>query len=258
MTGGGWWAPGEWTDDTAMALALAESIGARGLLDTDDLAQRYIAWANGDGKGMGRSTRAALVGARDAPDARARALAHHQAGRLAAGNGTVMRATPIGLVAPDVRQAVDAAGRDAQLTHGDPGASTASAALCAALLAVRDGEDPLAAAREQAAAHHRVAAALDAAGRDPARLAELACGPEAGACWTTLGIALHALSIDDYAGAVTWAIGLGGDTDTNAAVTGALLGARHGEDAIPARWLAALRERERIERAAEGLLAAAR
>jgi ADP-ribosylglycohydrolase len=42
MTGGGWWAPGEWTDDTAMALALAESIATHGLLDTDDLVSRAL------------------------------------------------------------------------------------------------------------------------------------------------------------------------------------------------------------------------
>jgi ADP-ribosyl-[dinitrogen reductase] hydrolase len=255
MSGGGWWAPGEWTDDTAMALALAESIGARGLLDTDDVAQRYIAWASSDGKGIGRSTRAALAGAADADDARTRARAHHETTGLAAGNGTVMRATPIGLVATDVAQAVDAARRDAQLTHGDPAAGVASAALCAALLALRAEVDPLAAAREQAAAHETVAAALDLSAPDPAALAGRASGPEAGACWMTLALALHALaSFDDYAAAVRWVIGLGGDTDTNAAVTGALFGARDGEQAIPPRWLASLHDHERIERAAEGLL----
>jgi ADP-ribosylglycohydrolase len=52
---------------------------------------------------------------------------------------------------------------------------------------------------------------------------------------------------------VTWAISLGGDTDTNGAVAGALLGCRQGVDAIPERWVSVLRERERIERAAAGL-----
>jgi ADP-ribosylglycohydrolase len=47
---------------------------------------------------------------------------------------------------------------------------------------------------------------------------------------------------------------LGADADTNAAVAGALLGCRHGVDAIPARWLEALGERERIEQIAEARL----
>jgi ADP-ribosylglycohydrolase len=259
LTGGGWWAPGEWTDDTAMALELAESIAALGVLDTDDLAQRYIRWATVDGKGIGRTTRSALVGARDAEDARARARTHYRATRLAAGNGTVMRATPIGLAARDLGEAVRAARLDAQLTHADPAAGAASAALCAALLAVRRSADPLAAARAQADAHPSVARALDAVARtDEPALARLAAGREAGACWTTLAVALHALStLDDYERAVGWAIALGGDTDTNAAVTGALLGCRHGVTTIPDRWLSSLHERERVERAADGLAALA-
>jgi ADP-ribosylglycohydrolase len=136
MVGNVFWAPGEWTDDTAMALALAESIGAHELLNTADLARRYIEWATHDGKGIGNATSRALVGARDAEDARDRARAHHEAAGLAAGNGTVMRATPIALVARKLEQAVDAALKDAMLTHGDPVAGMASAALCSALIAL--------------------------------------------------------------------------------------------------------------------------
>jgi ADP-ribosyl-[dinitrogen reductase] hydrolase len=255
MTGGGWWASGEWTDDTAMALELAESIGILGLLDADDLARRYIRWATLDGKGIGRTTRSALVGARDAADARARARAHYERTRLAAGNGTVMRVAPIGVAARDLGEAVGAAQRDARLTHADPAAGAASAAVCAVLLAVRDGREPLAAAFAQAAEHPSLAGPLDAVARaDESALARLAAGHEAGACWTTLAIALHALLvIDEYERGVEWAIAQGGDADTNAAVTGALLGYRHGASKIPARWLSSLRERERLERAADGL-----
>jgi len=53
---------------------------------------------------------------------------------------------------------------------------------------------------------------------------------------------------------VLWAIGLGGDTDSNAAVAGALLGCRHGRASVPGEWLEPLWERERIERAAQGLV----
>ena len=72
-------------------------------------------------------------------------------------------------------------------------------------------------------------------------------------CWTTLGVGLLALAADDYVGGVLWAIGLGGDTDTNAAVAGALLGCRDGPGSIPERWLAPLHQKERIERVAQGL-----
>jgi ADP-ribosyl-[dinitrogen reductase] hydrolase len=257
MEGGRSWAAGEWSDDTALALALAESIAERGLLDSADVAARYIAWAQ-TGKGIGNTTAAALRGATDDADARRRAEAFHEATRRSAGNGTVMRATPIGLAAPTVTAAADAAREDARLTHFDPQAGAASAALCAALVAIRDEGNAFAAATVQACEHDRVHDAIAAARKKPETLADLAAGEEMGACWTTLGVALHALeAIDDYEQGVLWAISLGGDTDTNAAVAGALLGCRHGPDAIPERWLEPLHERERIERAAAGLAATA-
>jgi ADP-ribosyl-[dinitrogen reductase] hydrolase len=254
MTGGGAWAPGEWTDDTAMALCLAESIAERGLLDTADVAARYIAWAH-EGKGIGRTTRAALRGAASDEDARARAEQFYRQSDRPAGNGTVMRATPIGLAAKSVEEAVRAAHEDAKLTHSDPAAGAASAALCAALLAIGGDASPVDAASAHVAGHPRLEQVLDAVRRrDQDFIARHAAGPERGACWTTLGAGLYALvTAPDYESGVRWAIGLGGDTDTNAAVAGALLGCRHGPDAIPERWLAALRERERIERAARAL-----
>src|SRR6516164_7773923 len=57
MSGGGPWLPGEWTDDTAMALCLAESIVDHRLLDLDDLACRYAAWAASGPKDIGIATR---------------------------------------------------------------------------------------------------------------------------------------------------------------------------------------------------------
>ena len=259
MAGGGWWQPGEWTDDTALALALAESIAAHGLLDVEDVARRYIAWATHDGKGIGRATSRALIGARNADDARTRARAYFEATGMAAGNGALMRAAPIGLAARTDADAAAAARYDAVLTHADPVAAAASAALCAALLALRADGEPLAAARDHARGHPRLEETLAAVGAHArGALERLAAGSEAGACWTTLGIALAAVELfDSYERAVTWAVALGGDTDTNAAVTGALLGCRHGARAIPPRWVAPLRDRDRIERAAGGLVLAA-
>ena len=82
------------------ALGLLFAIVLAGLFLPDDYG--YIRWATTGGKGIGRTTRGALIGARDAEHARARARAHYEATKLAAGNGTVMRATPIGLAAHDL------------------------------------------------------------------------------------------------------------------------------------------------------------
>ncbi len=249
MTGGGsfGWLPGEWTDDTAMALCLAESIGAHGLLDLDDVTRRYANWAKSSPKDIGNATSSALRGASSAAEARTQAQIYLERTGSGAGNGTIMRASPIGLAATSVEEAVDAARADAALTHADARAGHASAALCAALLSL---DDPLPAARAECAGEAKLLAALDADGDELAALATT----EIGACWTALGVALQALTeIDDYERGVLWAISLGGDTDTNAAVAGALLGAKHGVEAIPDRWLLTLLERERIELAAGAL-----
>jgi ADP-ribosylglycohydrolase len=55
---------------------------------------------------------------------------------------------------------------------------------------------------------------------------------------------------------LVWLASAGGDTDTNAAVAGGLMGARDGEEAIPARWLGAIAERERLVSLAERLVGA--
>jgi len=251
MTGGGsfGWLPGEWTDDTTMALCLAESIGAHGLLDLDDVTRRYADWASSGPKDIGNATSAALRGASSAAEAREQARTYVERTGSGAGNGTIMRAAPIGLAASSLAEAVDAARADAVLTHGDARAGHASAALCGALLSL---DEPLPAARAECAGEPKLLEALDA---DAAELAALAAN-QTGACWTALGVAMHALTeIDDYERGVLWAISLGGDTDTNAAVAGALLGARHGVEAIPKRWLDVLRRRDRIEAAAASLVA---
>ena len=260
MVDSDYWAAGQWTDDTALALELAESIADHGLLDEPDLARRYIHWAASDGRGIGRATRAALTGALDAPDARRRASNFHARSGMGAGNGTVMRCAPIGLAARDLEEARSAAAADAELTHGHPAAAPASAALCAALLALREGGDPLAAARAEVEGHAELEHSLELAAADGrSELTTLATGPAAGACWTTIAVGLCALiHLPDYESGVAWAISLGGDTDTNAAVAGALLGYRHGPGAIPRRWLGPLAQRHRVERAAAALARRAR
>jgi ADP-ribosyl-[dinitrogen reductase] hydrolase len=255
MTGGSGWDPGEWTDDTTMALCLADSLLESGLpLDLEDLAHRYAAWAAAGPKDIGITTRAALAGASSAGQARENAHRYHQNTGRSAGNGTVMRAAPIALATDARTEASQAARADAVLTHYDPAAGACSAALCAAILSIGAGEDPVRAALDEAELHADVCQALAHVERgEPERIAELAGGPLAGVAWTTLAVGIWALAQYDYEAGVQWAISLGGDTDTNAAVTGALIGFRDGAAAIPERWLGPLRERERIESVAEGL-----
>jgi len=255
LSGGRGWEPGEWTDDTAMALCLAECIGDRGMpIDLDDLTRRYVDWASSRPKDIGITTRRALAGAENADQARdnARAL-HEQSGRTA-GNGTVMRAAPLAFAPAPREDILLAARNDARLTHWDDVAGDASAALCSALLALRSGEDPIVAAIEESGQHPKLSAALQqVADGDLDEVGRLAGGPEGGTCWATLAAGLAALSFDSYDTGVSWAISHGFDTDTNAAVAGALLACRDGASAIPRRWLDGLRDGHRIEAAGRKL-----
>lgn len=253
MNGGGIWEPGEWTDDTAMALHLAESIGERGLLDLDDVTRRYAVWAASGPKDIGLTTRAALTRVSRADEARENARVLHETTGRTAGNGTVMRVAPIAFAASSAAAASAAARADAELTHFDPAAGDASASLCAALLALVEGSEPLAAARSVATDPRTHAALADVGDEDAIR--ERAGGREFGVAWTALAVGLHALiEMDDYTAGIAFVIGLGKDTDTNAAVAGALLGARSGSADMPEFWLAGLRDRTRIENAAQGLV----
>jgi ADP-ribosylglycohydrolase len=116
-----------------------------------------------------------------------------------------------------------------------------------------EDDDPLAAAMRVARDVRTQAAALDVG--DEAAISARAGGPEFGVAWTALAVGLHAVTeFEDFEAGIAFAISLGGDTDTNAAVAGALLGTRSGPAGIPDRWLSSLKDRERIERAAAGLL----
>ena len=79
-------------------------------------------------------------------------------------------------------------------------------------------------------------------------------GPDMGFTLFTAGIALQtAVQGEAFEEGLRRVVALGGDTDTNAAVAGALLGALHGCDGLPAAWLERLADREEIEREAERL-----
>jgi len=253
MTGGGPWAAGEWTDDTAMALRLAECLAERGVpLDFDDLARRYGQWAAAGPKDIGNITRSALTGIEGAADARRNAEQLHEATGHTAGNGTIMRIAPLAFAPLGDEDLASVAREEARLTHWDEAAGDASAAYCLALRAVAVGADPIAAAGEVSLHERSREAVAIASSNDQASAAALAA--QGGTCWSTLAVALCAFAAPDYEEGVSWAISLGHDADTNAAVAGALLGCRDGIDSIPVRWLEPLLEQERLRAAAAGIV----
>ncbi|MFJ6751025.1 ADP-ribosylglycohydrolase family protein [Streptomyces sp. NPDC091266] len=235
MHAGGGWDLGEATDDTQMAVLTARSLLERGGLDLPDLFRRFQRWAAGDPKDIGLQTEDVLTGG--LPWDRA-AAAHFETHARAAGNGSLMRAAPsaVYFAGHGRTGTMDAARRLAALTHGDPAAWEGTALLHDLIRTALDGHDPRAAVPDALAAVHpehrdRWAVVL-APDWHPGLATEFN-----GAVWPCLGSALWALrTTGSYAAAVGAAIDLGGDTDTVAAVTGALAGAVHGMQAIPERW----------------------
>ncbi|TFV62307.1 UNVERIFIED_ORG: hypothetical protein E4P37_17530 [Bacillus sp. AZ43] len=232
--------PGEFTDDTQMALLVAESLVASDGLDEADLFGRFVRWASESPPDMGRQTRAVLLSGRPWDVA---AAEHFAATGRAAGNGSLMRATPsaIWFSRFGAEASADAARRISALTHGDPAAGEGCVVFSELLRVALDGGDPLAAvpsALELVLPEHR------------SRWAEVLApewsphGEVDGAVWPTLGAAVWALRRGrDFAEVLRLAIDLGGDTDTVACVAGGLAGAVFGMGGIPMRWSSAVHGR---------------
>jgi ADP-ribosyl-[dinitrogen reductase] hydrolase len=230
---GGTWnlLAGQPTDDGEVALALARSIVEVGGFDAARVGAAYVAWGASDPFDVGLTTNAGL----DALQGRGRPNGASQA------NGALMRVAPIGIAcAGDPEKAAVWARNDAALTHPHPLCLAASAAFCAAIAAGVAGADNRA---MWSVAH---AFAGDDAGGVEIR-ASLIEAREAlppsftrnqGWVLTAFGNAFHRLwagqGLED---ALVETVMLGGDTDTNAAICGALLGAAWGISAIPSRWV---------------------
>ncbi|MEU0598061.1 ADP-ribosylglycohydrolase family protein [Streptomyces sp. NPDC006393] len=235
MCGGGGWEPGEATDDTQMAVLVAESLLERGGLDLPDVFARFQRWAGAEPKDIGLQTEDVLTNGM--PWDLAAGL-HFQVNLRAAGNGSLMRASTSAVHFARAGQSatMDAARRIAALTHGDRAAWEGTAVLHELVRVTLEGADPLGALPAVLHLvhpdHRQRYATVLAADWHPDQATEFN-----GAVWPCLGSAVWALrSTTSFEDAVRAAIDLGGDTDTVAAVAGALAGAYHGLDAIPARW----------------------
>jgi len=244
------WSLGEWTDDTAMAIELAESLAERGGYDEDDVLARYLVWARSSPKDIGATVSHALARSRTPADARAAAAEYHQRSQgHSAGNGSLMRTAPIAIRYRDDAGAIDRISRrESSLTHHDPLAGDACALLNLTIGAlIRDQRPPRSTSRVgQVAAEAPEQSADDLAGPVQRQI---------GFVLTALRVAFWAaMRAETFEQAVVDAANLGGDADTNAAVTGALAGARFGASAIPQRWLEPLHAREHISGLATRLL----
>ena len=256
MVGGGPFRlhPGEWTDDTSMALCLAESLLERRGFDPVDQMDRYVRWrshghlsSNGRCFDIGNTVADALRRFEATGDPWAGSTDPHSAG-----NGSIMRLAPVPLFyAADAAQAITISGDSSRTTHGAAACVDACRYLGGLIVGALGGETKEALL---APLYHPVPGA--AWNLDPS-IAAIAAGSFAhksppairgsGYVVESLEAALWAFHhTGTFAEGCLLAVNLGHDADTTAAVYGQLAGAYFGEAAIPALWRDRLAHRDLI------------
>ena len=252
--------PGEWTDDTSMALALADSLAATGVFDAEDLMQRFVRWwRRGEYSVTGRCFDIGITTSRAL--ARFERDGNPYAGSRdpdAAGNGSLMRLAPVAIwgVGREVADVRDVARRQSETTHAAPACLNACEAAALLLRALIDGASVETALNEARTVDtvDPITTILTGGWRNKARVEVGSSGYVAHSLEAALWCVAHT---DDFRDAVLLAANLGDDADTTAAITGQIAGALYGANRIPADWLDKLAWRARITEMADRLLAAA-
>ncbi len=238
-------------DDLALTLVLAEEL-LQPEMDFQRLAQRWVEWMRRDGRGIGIWTRTALehIAQHDSPPG-------SMGGQ--AGNGPVSRCLPVALAAHrSPANLVSGTYHTAILTHPDERCAWAAVAVNVAAARFLNGKrdfipDVIEALRNNDAPAELVAAArrVPLETRDDLPIQ----GPDAGYAVHAMEIALwFAHHEPSLRRGVLWLANAGGDTDTNGAIAGGLMGARDGESAIPPEWIAAVPGAAQIGALAERLV----
>ena len=263
MVGGGPFLlkPGQWTDDTSMALCLADSLLAKGHYDSFDVMERYQRWFS---KGYRSSTdrcfdiggqvRAALF---DFEHEQRVPVTAERSNR--AGNGAIMRLAPVviaGFEHREIREIVVTAGLSARETHYSVEAEAGTEVFAALLVGALLGWAP----------EHIINVGWASTGPafDEMAARVISTDPAERASWESetsgyivhgLRLAVHGLlDFGSFDEAVLAIANMGGDADTNAAIYGQLGGAYFGVEAIPASWRSTLYQGEEIDELARALV----
>jgi ADP-ribosyl-[dinitrogen reductase] hydrolase len=243
--GGTFWKgnPGQYTDDTLMSIALATSLIEWDGFYPEKVAKEYLAWYNtGNTRGIGTTTANAMVNLKFGVGWTESGLKIGFDGLPASGNGTAMRAAPLGLAyRHNLEKLMDCAMQDASITHNslNPQMGSVAVSLGVALLAnkVCTPQTVLAEVVEvlaESVVKDKMMLALNYLKDNASPQEALAGIGTSGYVPETVGAAFYCLSYtDNFKDSVVMAIKAGGDTDTTAAIVGAMAGTFYGLDLIP-------------------------
>jgi poly(ADP-ribose) glycohydrolase ARH3 len=232
------------TDDSVLTLAAAESVLYRRGVDADHMAACFVtAYERDPGRGFGPGAAALFAAMARGGDWNELAPAQF-GGAGSFGNGAAMRVAPVALYAgDDPERAADLARRTAWITHTHPVGVEGAAVMAAAVSFTIGRHDPVSLphALQVVCEDEDLSERLWAVADLPSD-----AGPDHVAALTGTGvgadeavpaaIAAFSLNAGSFVDAIRFAIRLGGDTDTIASMTGALVGARNGQRAIPTTW----------------------
>ena len=252
MVGGGPFGlePGQWTDDTSMALCLADSLVACRGFDAADQMQRYVRWrdegylsSRGVCFDIGNTVQRALFGFSISGEPFSGST-HPRS----AGNGCIMRLAPVPMAFHrNPERAIHLAAQSSRTTHGATACLDACRLFAAMLVAALNGAD-----KAQILGAH---AGVELTSRGIAAIAGGSYHDKAEADIRGSGYVVESLEAalwcfartNNYRDAVLTAANLGDDADTTAAICGQLAGAYYGVEGIPQAWLDVLAQRELIE-----------
>lgn len=256
--------PGQWTDDTSMALCLAQSLIERQGFDPTDQMERYLRWyrqgylsSTGHCFDIGNTVRQALHKFEQTREPYSGSTDPHSAG-----NGSIMRLAPVPLFYhANPRQAILKSAASSRTTHGTVAAIDACRYLGALLLGAVNGE------RKETLLAERYSPLPGYWEQEPlvSEIDQIAAGsfkqrqPPAikgsGYVVHSLEAALWAFyRTNSFREGCLLAVNLGDDADTTGAVYGQLAGAFYGAQSIPPSWRAKLTQRPLIESLAERLI----
>lgn len=251
--------PGQFTDDTQMMIIHAESIVDKGEVNPEDLASRFVRWVKeGQPRGIGLTTLKAI-------QRLMKGLSWEESGEggeFAAGNGVAMRIAPVGLLnawTPErLKDDVEKAGI---ITHRNPEALKGGLAVAYAVARLASGagtEGLLEATCEFIGPSHLTENLLKAKellrrNIEPEQALEIL--GTGGYVVETVASAFYCFlrTPEDFKTSVVTAVMGGYDTDTTAAITGALSGAFNGISGIPERWVKGVEQSNYIRELARSI-----
>jgi len=240
--------PGQWTDDTMMAKMLTESLYICGGFYPRDVANRYLHWyIAGDTRGMGKTTKASLQRLKEGFRWTDSGIDGSE------GNGTAMRAAPMGAFYHDDPLTVSEFARmESRITHKSVEAREGSAAVALMVAFIWQGvpKFDLIEATLDFLSNSKIKDKLIILGKTKDRLslpeAFSVFGTKSHVTQTVPSAAAAFMLTDSYEDAVMAAIRAGGDTDTTAAIAGAMAGSYYGFEAIPKKFKLSLERMDHL------------